>query len=120
MTYELQSETRPSAPTPAIKEENEDGELEHLSFEERVRATHDEFNFTLLNLLKEIGNQQQDHFSGNILHILNRYFAKHFVEFILTNRFLIGWTSTNFTRGSARKVIEVCRGTNYYFSALLT
>lgn len=54
-------------------EENEDGEQELSSFEEQVHATHEEFNLTLLNLLKEIGNQQQDHFSGNILHILNRF-----------------------------------------------
>jgi len=43
-----------------------------LSFEQNIRITHEQFNLTLLNFLKEIANQQQDHFSGNIQHILNR------------------------------------------------
>jgi gamma-tubulin complex component 2 len=66
--YELQSEA--AAPAATINEES--GDEKSLTFEQKIRLMHNEFNSTLLNLLREIGNQQQDHISGNIVHILNR------------------------------------------------
>jgi gamma-tubulin complex component 2 len=71
--YELQTDAKPYEAKVVIKEEDSSlSEDESLSFEQKVRKTHDEFNVTLQQLLGEITNQQQEHFSGNILHILNR------------------------------------------------
>ena len=70
LPYELQREVDVRQELPVIPESKE--YLDELDFEDQVKRYHDEFNQTLLDFLKEIVNQQQNHFCGNILHILNR------------------------------------------------
>lgn len=69
MPYELQ---KFSADVPSVSHEHGNGKNEVLGFEEQVRHFHDEFNDTLTKFLHEIANQEQDHFSGNVLHIIYR------------------------------------------------
>lgn len=71
--FELQQEVQKDSPT------RFQATSACMDFEDQVRDYHEQFNSTLLELLQEIMNQQQDHFSGNILHILYRYFSKVFM-----------------------------------------
>ena len=70
LPYELQRDIDQKQELPVIAEGR--SPAHELDFEDQVKDYHDEFNSTLLRFLKEIVDQQHDHFCGNILHILNR------------------------------------------------
>ncbi|KAI1285362.1 Gamma-tubulin complex component 2 [Halotydeus destructor] len=80
-TYERSKDVR----LEKIVEVDENGIQDLPTFEQNVSETVELFNTTLLKLLEEIINQQQDHFSGNILPILyrldfNEYYNRMFKE----------------------------------------
>lgn len=72
MPYELQRFTQD---VPQYDDHGEEDRNEFLAFEEQVRHFHDEFNDTLTKFLHEVATQEQDHFSGNVLHIIYRLVA---------------------------------------------
>lgn len=95
MPYELQ---KFSPEVPSVRDQQFGQKSEFTGFEEQVRHFHDEFNFTLTKFLHEIATQEQDHFSGNVLHIIYRLvpiFAGRSPSHSLSC--LSGWTLTNST-----------------------
>lgn len=85
MPYELQKFNQD---VPAVGDQSGKRREESVGFEEQVRHYHDEFNDTLTKFLHEIATQEQDHFSGNVLHIIYRSVPPHMSQSVLYPCFL--------------------------------
>jgi len=55
------------------KEEETTSAKNNLSFKQKIKQLHNDFNYNLQQLLTDIINQQNDHYSGKLLDILYRY-----------------------------------------------
>lgn len=99
MPYELQKfgQDVPSSPAKSSGDKSD-----FTGFEEQVRHFHDEFNFTLSKFLHEIATQEQDHFSGNVLHNLYRSVIRCLLSSFSFLTFT-DWTSMSFTPGCVKK-----------------
>ncbi|XP_015792715.1 gamma-tubulin complex component 2 [Tetranychus urticae] len=71
--FELQGASEQIRKAYEFKPIKEDEQSEVLpSFEQRINQLHTEFNDNLQQLLNEIISQQNDHYTGKMLHILSR------------------------------------------------
>lgn len=99
------NETQKEAYNPNLVPVIEEDFCDEMGFEERVGTIHDKFNHTLNYLLREIKNQEQEHFTGSILHILNR-FDIIFPHFFLRKFLFSGWISMSFIRKCTKRRVS--------------